>query len=81
MQVSQSTPGMPVAGISCSGVPKSPSASSESLKPPMPPRCTSTRLLTMIFGSSLRHSSKSFWPRSWVQVFSHSPSNHSTPGS
>jgi hypothetical protein len=80
MQVSQSRPGTPVAGISCSGVAKSPTASFDEENPPIPPRCTSTRLFTIIAGSSFRHSSKRRRPRSWFHVLSHSPSNHITPG-
>ncbi len=64
MQVSQSRPGIPVAGISCSGVAKSPTASFDSENPPIPARCTSTRLFTIIFGSSFRQSWYSDNPRS-----------------
>ena len=47
MQVSQSRPGTPVAGISCSGVPKSPIDPWPRSRPKSPP-ARPTRLLTMI---------------------------------
>src|ERR1051326_3326805 len=76
--VSQSTPGIPNPGISCSGVSKSP-APLYLLFPDIPSRAFPTRLLVMISGWRDRTYAYRSFPRSSVHSGIHSPSNHSTP--
>src|ERR1043165_814446 len=82
MQLSQSTPGKPLGGICCSGVPKSPEYCwSDLFRPSIPFRPLPTRLLMMIDGFRLRTYLYKSTPSSSVHQSCHSPSNQSTAGS